>query len=307
MKAAVVGVGGVGGFVAGLMAKNLPEVTVVARGARGEHIRVNGLTVHSDYKGEMVVFPKVVGNASELEPQDIIFVCVKNYSLETVCESLKNVVNKDTIIVPIMNGVDPGDRIRAMLPDCQVVDSLIYIVAFANPDFSVSQKQKFANLKIGVNDANEEQKAAVAKVSELLKAADIDHAVAEDIRCEIWRKYILNCAYNVSTARFNCPIGPIRDDAEHAKEYEALVNEAASVGLAQGVHLLQEHIDYVIWRFYYDHAYDASSSFQRDVAAGRITEIETFSGYIVKTAEKLGIDVPVSKKYYETLIAQGVK
>ena len=307
MKVAVIGIGGVGGYLAGVMGKNLPELTIVARGARGEYMKEHGLTLHSDYKGEITVHPKVVTQAADLEPQDVIFVCVKNYSLEKVCEGLKNVVTKDTIIVPVMNGVDPGDRIRAMLPGIRVVDSLIYIVAFSNPDYTSTQKQNFANLRIGIMNPNEEEKKAVETVAKVLAEGDVDAIVAEDIQCEIWRKYILNCAYNVSTARYNCPIGPIREDSAKAADYEALVNEAAAVGLAQGVHLLQEHIDHVIWRFYYDHAYNASSSFQRDVAAGRITEIETFSGYIVKTAEKLGVDVPVSKKYYEELLAQGIR
>lgn len=38
-KIAVIGIGGVGGYIAGLLAKAYPHVTMVARGARAESIR----------------------------------------------------------------------------------------------------------------------------------------------------------------------------------------------------------------------------------------------------------------------------
>ena len=108
-RIAVVGVGGVGGYVGGMLANYYPHVTFVARGARGESIREKGLVLHSDYKGEIIARPEaVVGSAAELGPQDIVFICVKNYSLEEVCAQLKGAVGPGTVVVPVMNGVDPA-------------------------------------------------------------------------------------------------------------------------------------------------------------------------------------------------------
>ena len=139
-KIAVVGVGGVGGYIGGMLAKYYPHVSFVARGARGESIREKGFVLHSDYKGEILVHPETVaGSSRELEKQDIIFVCVKNYSLESACEELKGAVGPDTVVVPVMNGVDPAERTAKTLGAGIVVSALIYIVAFANPDYSVTQ------------------------------------------------------------------------------------------------------------------------------------------------------------------------
>jgi Ketopantoate reductase len=76
-KIAVIGIGGVGGYVAGMLAKAYPHVTMVARGARGESIRKNGLVLHSDYKGEIVAKPERVVPVREMGQQDYIFICVK--------------------------------------------------------------------------------------------------------------------------------------------------------------------------------------------------------------------------------------
>ena len=107
-KIAVIGIGGVGGYIAGLLAKAYPHVTMVARGDRAESIRKKGLVLHSDYKGEIVAKPERVVPIQDMGQQDYIFICVKNYSLAEVCESIRDMVTDDTVIIPVMNGVDPG-------------------------------------------------------------------------------------------------------------------------------------------------------------------------------------------------------
>ena len=301
-KIAVIGIGGVGGYVAGMLAKAYPQVTMVARGARAESIREKGLVLHSDYKGEIVAKPERVVPVREMGQQDYIFICVKNYSLAEVCESIRDMVTEDTVIIPVMNGVDPGEKIRALIKKGTVVDSLIYTVALANSDFSISQQDTFTWLCIGIKDANEKQQEKVREVAEILKGADIDYRDEGDIQVEIWRKYILNCAFNVMTAFYDNTIGELRKDPVKAEQYERLVWEAASVGRAKGVALTDEHINEVIHKFRHVHADNATSSLQRDFRIRKKeTELETFSGYIVQEAKRLGVDIPLSEKMYEGL------
>ena len=300
-KIAVVGIGGVGGYLAAMLGRVCPHLTLGARGGRRDSMLKDGLVLHSDYKGEIVVHPERVIPVAEIGEQDYIFVCVKNYSLEEVCADLKDAVTDDTVIIPVMNGVDPGERIRSLMGRGTVVDSLIYIVAFANDDYSITQQGAFANLRIGITDADEKGKKKVFEVSQILSGADIDHEVAEDIEAAIWKKYILNCAYNAESAYYDNTIGQLRSDPVKAKEYEALVNEAYQVGRAKGVNVKQEDVDAIIHRFYYELAENATSSLQRDIRAGKKAEVETFSGYIVKEGNRLGVDTPVTEKMYEGL------
>lgn len=303
-KIAVIGIGGVGGYLAGMLASRYPHVTFAARGKRLESIKKHGLTLHSDYHGKITAVPEHVVPVEELEEQDCIFVCVKNYSLEEVCRSMKHAVSDHTLIIPVMNGVDPGERVRTILTKGTVIDSLIYIIAFANPDFSISQQGSFAQLYLGIRDADCAQREAVNEAVSILAGADIDCKAAEDIEQAIWKKYILNCAYNVTTACYDNTIGQIRNDPVKAGEYEALVKEAYQVALARHVHITQEHIDSIIHRFYYEYADNATSSLQRDVRAGKTNELETFSGYLVREAARLGVPVPVSERMYQILKEQ---
>lgn len=301
MNIAVVGIGGVGGYIAGLLGSAYDDLTVVARGKRKEVLKEKGLVLHSEYNGEICVHPNVV-SSDELTKQDVIFICVKNYSLESACEEIKHAIGKDTIVVPIMNGVDPGCRIRKMLDGVgTVVDSLIYIVAFANEDDSITQQGAFADVRIGIPNATKEEKEKVNVVSQIFKKANIDHAVADDIEVEIWRKYILNCAYNVTTAYYNETIGQIRGDDRKAREYVTLVLEAYEVAKSKHVAVTPSHIAAIIHRFYKELADNATSSLQRDIWSNKTAEVEVFSGYIVKEAKKANLFVPVSEKMYEGL------
>lgn len=301
-KIAVIGIGGVGGYLGAMLADAYPQVSFVVRGERKKVIEEKGLVLHSEYRGERVVRPAgCVESASELEPQDYIFICVKNYSLEEVCKTLGDSVNEDTVIVPVMNGADPGERVRALTGKGTVVDSLIYIVAFTDKDYAVIQQGDFADIRVGIQNASEEELQKVKEVCELLDNAGADCKVAEDIQCEIWRKYILNCAYNVETAYYMNTIGELRSDPVKAAEYEALVREAYEVAKAKGVNVKQEHIDAIIHRFYHELAENATSSLQRDIRDGKRAELETFSGYLVKEARRLGVEVPVSERMYKGL------
>ena len=102
--------------------------------------------------------------------------------------------------------------------------------------------------------------------------------------------------------------GELRSDPVKAQQYETLVWEAASVGRAKGVALTDEHINEVIHKFRHVHADNATSSLQRDFRIRRKqTELETFSGYIVKEAKRLGVSIPLSEKMYQGLKEMAAK
>ena len=106
-KITVLGVGGVGGLLAGQLIRQYGDaVSLVARGGRGEHLRRQGLTIHSDLYGEYTVQPAAVtADPAELGVQDLILVSVKYAQLETAAAQLAPIVGPDTLVLPVMNGV----------------------------------------------------------------------------------------------------------------------------------------------------------------------------------------------------------
>ena len=99
MKIMIVGIGGVGGYIAGMVGQKYKNLTLIARGKRGEALREHGVVLHSDFHGEKIVKDGVIREcAREVEEiQDLIFLCVKTYALEDVCQTLGSCVDDHTI------------------------------------------------------------------------------------------------------------------------------------------------------------------------------------------------------------------
>ena len=105
MKYLVVGTGGVGGSIAGFLALAGKEVACIARGKHLEAIRRNGLHLKSDLKGEHYL-PVKACTAEEFSGKaDVIFVCVKGYSIDSIKEVLERASTPDTLVIPILKTV----------------------------------------------------------------------------------------------------------------------------------------------------------------------------------------------------------
>lgn len=296
-KILIVGIGGVGGYLAGMIGRKYKNITLIARGQRKESLKKHGVVLHSDYNGEIVVKVAAVEESAERvhEIQDFIFLCVKTYSLEEVCETLKSCIDQHTVIVPVMNGADTAERARNYLGKGLVVPSVIYTTSSVNTDFSITQLGQYTRIQLGTENRKEQE--AVRRTEEILKTAGIDCEVCTDIRQAVWEKYIFNCAYNVITAYYLGNVEDIRKEKKRREEFRVLLEEAVSVAKAESVCIREHYVEEEYERFLSLNE-GSTSSLKRDVAAGKSSEFETFGGYLIKTAEKQGVSIPLSKQFY---------
>ena len=153
MKISVMGLGGVGGLLSGALIRHYGNsVSLIARGKRAEHLRSQGLTIHSEVYGEFTAKPGLVtDDPAQLPVQDIVLVCVKNGGLEQAAAQLKPIVGPRTLVLPVMNGVSASRNLRAWLGQGHVLDSVIYTVSSAGPDYSITQKGPFTTIHMGAS------------------------------------------------------------------------------------------------------------------------------------------------------------
>ena len=141
-KYLIVGTGGVGGSIAGFLALAGKDVTCIARGKHLEAIREKGLHLRSDLKGNHFL-PVQACTAEEYnEKANVIFVCVKGYSLDSIKDLLEKASDKDTLIIPILNVYGTGPRIGQLVPHVTVLDGCIYIVGFVSGPGEITQMGK---------------------------------------------------------------------------------------------------------------------------------------------------------------------
>ena len=305
-KIMVVGVGGVGGVLAANLVKKYGEsVSLIARGPRWESLRQNGLTLHSDLYGEFTVHPACIEEDPALcGVQDLILICVKNGGLQKVCQQILPVVGEHTAVMAVMNGVSAGQELAQRLGKGVLVDSVIYTVSSAGSDYSITQKGSYTYLNIGSHTDSEEGKKAAQEIADLLNAAGVDCKVSRNVQAAIWKKYVLNCAFNVATARWGYTIGQLAADAAKRADCRALMAEAAAVAAKMGVPLPEDLVDKHMVTMMENTTPNSDSSLSRDFDAGKMGEMEVFSGYIVRKAAELGVPAPVSGEYYEGLKAR---
>ena len=276
-KIMIVGIGGVGGYLAGMIGQKYNNMTLIARGKRRDVLREHGVVLHSDYNGEIVTgAAAVVESASEAGMvQDLIFLCVKTYALEEVCSTLASCVDEHTIIVPVMNGADTAQRVREYMGKGLVVDSVIYTTAAANADYSITQLGQYTKIILGADSTKE--KEAAREALKVLETAEIDCELYEDVSQAVWEKYIFNCAYNVITAYYLETVEHIRDHEGRRQEFHTLLEEALAVAEASGINIREHYIDEEYKRFLGLNE-GSTSSLKRDVEAGRTSEFETLVG-----------------------------
>lgn len=299
MKIMITGIGGVGGYIASVLCANYSDVTLIARNKRKDALIANGLVVHSDFFGDHVAHPAVTDTPADAGIQDIIFVCVKTYSLAEALEALRPCVDDHTIIVLVLNGVDHLAIAKTVFPQGRFVDTCIYITSAYNEDYSISQYGKFTRLYIGSIDV-----AATEIAYDILNHEGITVRKAKDITKEVWNKYILNCAYNVITAYYECTIGEALDRPNGKEEFRRLIEEAYAIGKAIGVQLDDDLVESVYNRILNQGDKHVTSSLARDIMHGHQSELETFSGYLVRAAAKYNISIPFSAHCYHSLVTR---
>lgn len=297
LKITIMGVGGIGGLLGGALIRRYGDaVSLIARGAREEHIRQKGLTLHSEVYGDFTVMPgRVTADPSGLPVQDIILICVKNGGLKKAAEQLRPIIGPDTIVLPVMNGVTAGRVLRDCLGPCHIQESVIYTVSSAEEDFSITQKGNYTFLYVGA--VRPEDLPGAEFCVRLLQDAGIDCRFSGDIRTSVWTKYLMNCAYNVVTARWDIPFGKIRADKKLMEDYRLLMEEARKVGLEEGADLPDGLIEEQIRDLLNRTTDDSTSSLSRDFDQGKVGEMEVFSGEVIRMADRLGLDVPVTREY----------
>ena len=305
MKIMISGIGSVGGYITSFLCKYAAKentIAAVARGRRREALEKNGLVLHSELLGECVSHPMLVEKPELAGVQDVIFVCVKNYSLLEALDALQSCIDAHTTVVPILNGIDHYAVTRKCLSRGHVLDTLIYIYASGNADYSTNQAGRAVRLCLAAPDPADREELAL--VSQLFDHPGITCVLPDDMEKELWMKFITNCGFNVITARYACDIQGIKDHPERLKEYRALLDEACMVGKAKGValpdNLAQVQYDRVILKS----QPQLTSSMAQDIMAGRRIELDTFGGVLSRLADELGVAVPVTKRMYAAMQAR---
>jgi 2-dehydropantoate 2-reductase len=298
----ILGMGGVGGYFGGLLAKaytesDTVEIVFIARGSTLQSIATDGLKIISD-DGEQIVFPSIVSDLPEVIGKlDYIICATKTYDIESSLLSIAKCVTKNTVFLPLHNGVDAPERIATLFPDNDVLQGCVYIVSMIDKPGVIKKIGPYEKLYFGSD------LAAIAKLNglqKIFKNANIESYLVPNIEDIVWEKFVFISALASATSYLNQNIGQIITSTESRAIYVALLNEITMVAAVKGLNLPTDIIMQTILKLEKT-PQDATSSMHRDVLAGRNFELASLTEFVVNEGLKYEIETPTYKMICDEL------
>lgn len=300
VKIAISGIGGVGGYYGGMLAtyyKDLDDVDIffIARGKNLKAIRENGLGLKKSYRRITAIPTLATDNPAEIGPVDYLFCCTKSYDLEENIRQLAPAIGPDTVIIPLLNGVNISEQIRLLLPGHQVWKGCVYIGARLTSPGVVEKFTLKDRLLFGDKEGD---KKRIHELYTILQDARLSVTIPDNIDLEIWKKYFMISTAATITSYFNEPINEVID--RHIDLFITLGYELQSLAEAKGIRL-PENIVFDSINSQKMMPNGSITSMHSDFRRGSKTEIENLTGYVIREARALGLSTPTYEFMYKGL------
>jgi 2-dehydropantoate 2-reductase len=301
MRIVVYGTGGVGGYFGGRLAAEGEDVTFIARGEHLRAIKASGLRVDSP-NGDFVIYPaRATDNVNEAGETDLVILGVKAWQVPDAARAIKPIVGPTTTVLPLQNGVDAVPQLVAELGSTNVIGGLCRIVRFVLEPGHIRHAGFAPTIIIGELDNRRTER--ITKIEEVFKHAGLDTTIASDIQVALWTKFLFIASFSGVGALANAPAGILRSDPKRRAQMLSAMEEIYALAHARGVKLPPDSVEKVMAAVD-GLPDDATSSMQRDIAAGKPSELESQNGAVVRMARESGIEAPTHTLIYETLKAQ---
>lgn len=304
MRITIVGPGGVGGLLAGLLARAGEEVAVLARGRALEVIGSEGLRIDSPL-GTFTQKPAACSDEPlMLGPSDVVIVAVKAWQVAEVAGTLAPLIGSNTVVVPLENGVEAAARLAAVLGEGRVANGLLSVLAWLEGPGHVKHvggKPRIVLGERGMRGA--EPSPRLEALAAALVRAGCEVVVSPDIERASWEKFLMIEPWGAVAALARAPVGVVRSVPETRALLQAAQEELAAVGRALGVAIPADAPARTL-AFLDGLTPEATASMQRDLGAGRPSELEDQTGAVVRLAREAGVRVPVHEVLYAALLPQ---
>ena len=292
-KVAVLGAGAVGAYVIwGLSQKNDIKLGVIAEGERAERLN-KGIVINGECYNPEVWTP------DEANDCDLLIVSLKYGALRNALGSIKKAVGENTTVMSLMNGVDSEEIISEVIPEEKIIYSLIKVASSFDGQSYRFNAEKTIGIVFGEKKAPFDSERVKA-INELFGGTELHFRSTEIIEAEIWSKFRLNVCNNLPQAILGAGVGCYQDSKHMKAISDGLRNELESIAKAKGIDLSKVPESAVHGSIVPP---SARYSTLQDIDNKRHTEIDMFSGALMRMGEELGIPTPYNEYTYHMIKA----
>jgi len=304
----VYGIGGVGGYFGGRIAHEISkgnyaiQVYFIGRGEHLKAVQQHGLKLITD-KEEFLCFPNIAtDNIRHIPTPDLYLLCVKGYDLDNAAASISKNISADTIILPLLNGVDIYERIRTSLQKAIVSPACVYVSSSIEKSGTIRQRGPEGHIVFGKDPRylgyNYEY------LIEFFNEMGISHTWHDNPYPAIWEKYIFITAFSLMTAYSGKTIGEVLSDDKLKSMTGNIMKEVVLIGKAKNIDFEQDIVEKTLQKAQ-NFPYETKTSFQRDYEKGNTrNEGDIFGGTLIRLAKEHDISIPTITEVYGVLMAR---
>jgi 2-dehydropantoate 2-reductase len=304
----IFGVGSVGGVFGGKIAHAIAQekdtdrkVFFIARGAHLEEIKRNGLILNTPKERGILCKPALAtDNIAEIPEPDLYLLCVKGYDLDDATLAIKTNIGTNTLIIPLLNGVDIYERIRKNMPKGIVLPGCVYIGALLERPGVVTHAGGPGLIAFGKDPHFPDFDPT--EITNFLNDMGIKYSWSDNAATAQWQKFVFIAGYGLVTAYTAKTFGEILSDLKLKELVQKVMEEIAGVAKKKGVTLADSIVTDSL-QTGSNFPPETTTSFQRDVAAkGKRHEGDLFGGTIIRLGEELGVPTPVTESIYSKIL-----
>lgn len=292
----IMGAGSVGSALMYEMYQRDPEsVYLVATGERAKRLS-NGISVNN-----VIITPKVYSDPSQGVHIDLLILAAKTYSMDSVIKDMRPLIDKDTILLPIENGITTSTLLKKEFPENRVFYGVILRTDAHRMSCRVYYRT-LGEMQIGYAD-NKKIKPEVQEAYDRLKGLGINVKIYDDMLRAKWRKWMLNTGASQTAVEVQAECGFFGQVEEVRALMKMLMDEILAVAKAEGVNLTEQDRDDII-EILINFPPDKKMSMLQDYEAGRPIEIDEYAGEVINLGRKHGIPTPANEILYLAITAR---
>lgn len=288
MKYLIAGTGGVGGNIAAFLSLAGKDVTCIARGAQLEAIQKDGLKLISGLKGVHTIPIKACTAEAYTGKADVIFVCVKGYSIDSIIQLIDRASHENTIVIPILNVYGTGPKLQRLVPRVTVLDGCIYIVGFISNPGEVTQMGNIFRIVYGAHKGTNVAPGILEAVQKDLQESGIKAEISSDINRDTFVKWSFISAMACTGAYYDAPMGEGQKEGPFRSTFIGLSRESAELGKKLGISFTEDLVSYNV-KVLDKLAPESTASMQKDLARGHDSEIQGLLFDLIDMAHEYGV------------------
>lgn len=302
MKILVYGAGAIGSVFGGLLAKSGEEVVLLGRTPHMEAIKAKGLKIEGIW-GDHLVKSNLLcySNSPDIKEDhagtfDLIIISVKAYDTFSAASDLRNMINMDTLVLSIQNGIGNTDIIAKNIGADQVLAGMVIFGAEMLSPGIVRVNVSADDVTIGRISKKTDQ-PLVEEIARIFTLAGIKTKTSEQIEAHLWNKMLYNCALNALATILNVNYGQLLDSEHSRNIMRRVLWEIYAVVEKRGLELekaIKEEYSKTLFNHLIPLTASHKPSMLQDMEKRKRTEIDYLNGMIVQMAKDAGLAAPTN-------------